>query len=73
MFYGMGTTQMGKHDFASWSIHMSFIIVFSTLWGIVTNEWKGVSKQTLVVVVAGLLVLVLSTAIIGYGNHLFSN
>lgn len=29
MGIGMGTTRMGDYDFASWSIHMAFIIVFS--------------------------------------------
>ena len=70
MFYGMGTTQMGKHDFASWSIHMAFIIIFSTLWGFVTREWSGVGRKTLSIVVAGLFILILSTVIIGYGNSL---
>ena len=34
MFYGMGTTRMGEYDFASWTIHMAFIIVFSNMWGL---------------------------------------
>ncbi len=33
-FYGMGTTKMGRFDFASWSIHMASIIIFSNLWGL---------------------------------------
>lgn len=70
MFYGMGTTQMGKHDFASWSIHMAFIIIFSTLWGFVTKEWSGVKRKTLNIVVVGLVVLIISTIIIGYGNSI---
>ena len=31
IFYGMGTTQMGKYDFSSWTIHMAFIIFFSNI------------------------------------------
>ncbi len=43
-FYGMGTTKMGRqYDFSSWSIHLAFVIVFSTLCGIALKEWKGVS------------------------------
>ncbi|NQV35835.1 MAG: L-rhamnose/proton symporter RhaT, partial [Phycisphaeraceae bacterium] len=30
-FYGMGATQMGKYDFASWSLHMAFIIITSNV------------------------------------------
>ena len=66
----LGTLPKDKHDFASWSIHMAFIIIFSTLWGFVTREWNGVGKKTLSIVVAGLFILILSTVIIGYGNSL---
>ncbi|MBN2477496.1 MAG: L-rhamnose/proton symporter RhaT [Pirellulales bacterium] len=69
-FYGMGTTQMGKYDFSSWTIHMAFIIVFSNLWGLFFREWKGVSRRTLIAVWSGILVLVLSTVVIGWGNYL---
>ena len=72
MFYGMGTTQMGRYDFSSWTIHMAFIIVFSNLWGIYFREWKGSSRRTHVVVFAGILVLVASTVVIGLGNYLAS-
>jgi L-rhamnose-H+ transport protein len=65
-FFGQG---MGKHFLAaspvmlafSWSILMSFNILFSNLWGIWLKEWKGVSRQTVAVLVIGLLVLVFST------------
>ena len=70
MFYGMGTTKMGDIDFASWSIHMSFIIIFSTMWGVIIKEWKGSSKQTIRVLVIGLSILILSTFVIGVGNYL---
>ena len=69
-FYGMGTTKMGRYDFASWSIHMAFIIFFSNLWGMAFREWKGSSRRTFQFVFAGLAVLVLSTIIIGYGNFI---
>ena len=71
-FYGMGTTKMGKYDFSSWTIHMAFIIVFSNLWGIAFREWKGSSKRTHWVIFAGLLVLVASTLVVGYGNYVAS-
>ncbi|RJP20641.1 MAG: L-rhamnose/proton symporter RhaT [Candidatus Omnitrophota bacterium] len=72
MFYGMGTTKMGKYDFSSWSIHMAFIIVFSTLWGLFFHEWKGTSPRTYRLVFIGIFVLILSTLIIGCGNYLAS-
>jgi len=70
-FYGMGTAVIGqKYGFSSWSIHMAFIIVFSNLWGMHFKEWKGVQRQTLMLVWAGILVLILSTLVIGWGNYL---
>ena len=69
-FYSMGTTQMGKYDFSSWTIHMAFIIVFSNLWGIRFHEWRGVSRQTMLLVWTGVVVLILSTIVIGLGNYL---
>jgi L-rhamnose-H+ transport protein len=70
MFYGMGTTKMGRYDFSSWTIHMAFIIVFSNLWGLFFKEWKGASVRTHRIVFAGLLVLTGSTLVIGLGNYL---
>ena len=45
----------------SWCILMSLNIVFSNVWGILLKEWKGLSKKTIAVLVAGLAVLVFST------------
>ncbi len=70
MFYGMGTTQMGKYDFSSWTIHMAFIIIFSNIWGWIFREWKGVGKKTHALVWTGIGVLILSTIIVGFGNYL---
>jgi L-rhamnose-H+ transport protein len=72
MFYGMGTTKMGKYNFSSWTLHMAFIIVFSNLWALLLREWKGASRRTLTIVVCGILVVVLSTALIGAGNYMAS-
>jgi L-rhamnose-H+ transport protein len=69
-FYGMGTTKMGKYDFSSWTIFMSFIIIGGNLWGIVLKEWKLVNRRTWVVLWVGIVVLIISTVIIGWGNSL---
>lgn len=68
-FYGMGEANMGEaFKFSSWSIHMTFIIVFSNLWGIFFHEWKGTSKKARLYLTSGITILILSTIIIGYGN-----
>ena len=72
MFYGMGTTKMGAYDFSSWSIHMAFIIVFSNIWGLLFREWKNSDRKTYVLILSGLVILVVSTMIIGLGNYLAS-
>jgi len=69
-FYGMGTTQLGKYEFSSWTLHMAFIIVFSTLWGLALREWRGASRATRYWNATGLIVLILSIVIIGWGNNL---
>jgi L-rhamnose-H+ transport protein len=69
-FYSMGTTKMGKYDFASWTLHMASIIIFATLWGIVLREWKGTSLRTRALVTCGLLLLIGSTIVVGYGSYL---
>ncbi len=70
MFYGMGTTKMGTYDFSSWTIHMAFIIAFSNIWALALNEWKGAGRRTVRLVVAGILIVVASTIIVGAGNFL---
>ena len=72
LFYGMGETQMGRFGFTSFSLHMAFIIVFANLWGIICREWTGASGKTWALVWAGIVVLIASTIVISYGNHLGS-
>jgi len=68
--YTMGETQMGKFSFASWTLHMASIIIFSTMWGWILHEWKGSSKKTHGLIATGIATLVLSTVIIGVGAWL---
>jgi L-rhamnose-H+ transport protein len=69
-FYTMGKTQMGKYDFASWTLHMASIIIFSTMWGWILHEWKGSSKKAHLLIAGGIATLILSTIVIGYGTYL---
>lgn len=45
----------------SWCILMALNVVFSNVWGIILKEWKGCSKKTIAVLIAGIAVLVLSS------------
>ncbi len=74
-FYSMGHTKMGGSDpegfgFSSWTLHMASIIIFSTMWGWIFKEWKGSSKKAHMLIAAGIVTLILSTIIIGYGTYL---
>jgi L-rhamnose-H+ transport protein len=71
-FYTMGETQMGDYKFASWTLHMASIIIFSTMWGWIFHEWKGSSKKAHLLIGTGIGTLILSTIIIGWGTWLKS-
>jgi L-rhamnose-H+ transport protein len=74
-FYSMGHVRMGGSDpdgfgFSSWTLHMASIIIFSTMWGWIFHEWKGSSKKAHTLIASGIVALILSTVIIGYGTYL---
>ncbi len=71
-FYAMGEVKMGKYNFASWTLHMASIIIFSTMWGWILHEWKGSSKKAHSLIASGIAVLILSTIVIGLGTWLKS-
>jgi L-rhamnose-H+ transport protein len=71
-FYTMGETQMGRFGFASWTLHMASIIIFSTMWGWIFHEWKGSSKKAHSLIATGIVMLILSTIVIGVGTWLKS-
>ncbi len=55
---------------SSWILHMAFIILIANLWGVIIKEWKGVSKKTITTISVGMIVLLISILIVGYGNSL---
>lgn len=68
-FYGMGESKLGNGA-SSWILHMAFIILVANMWGIVLKEWKGVSKKTRNTITLGILTIILSVFVVGYGNSL---
>jgi L-rhamnose-H+ transport protein len=67
-FFGMGSSKLpaGMAVFG-WSILMALNIAISNIWGIFLNEWKGVQKKTIIVLIAGIVVLILSTFVVKLG------
>lgn len=45
----------------SFCILMALNVTFSNVWGIILNEWKGCSRNTIVVLIVGLVVLIVSS------------
>ena len=56
-FFQEGSTM----DVLSFCILMALNVVFSNIWGIILKEWKGCSQKTIAVLVAGLLILIISS------------
>jgi len=70
-FYGMGHQKLGERfSFTSWALHMSMLILFSNIYGKVFREWDGASRRPRRLVHLGMLLIVIATLIITYGNHL---
>ncbi|MGM8362040.1 L-rhamnose/proton symporter RhaT [Flavobacterium sp. ARAG 55.4] len=67
-FYGIAHVQMGAFKFASWVIHMSMLIFFSYIIGIVMKEWVAVTKRTYTTLIYALIILVLSFFVMTYGS-----
>ncbi|MBQ4161299.1 MAG: rhamnose/proton symporter RhaT [Parabacteroides sp.] len=45
----------------SFCILMALNVVFSNVWGIILKEWKGCSPKTIMVLIIGLIVLIISS------------
>ncbi len=68
-FYGMGESKLGNGA-SSWILHMSTIILTANMWGIVQKEWNGTSGKTKGTIALGIVVILLSVALVGIGNSI---
>ena len=65
-FFGLSLGQSffekgGTMYVLSFCILMALNVVFSNVWGTILKEWKGCSKKTITVLIAGIVVLIIST------------
>ena len=67
----MGESKLGNGA-SSWILHMAFIILVSNVWGIFLKEWRGVRPKTRVTITAGILTILASVILVGYGNSIAS-
>ncbi|MCE2616506.1 L-rhamnose/proton symporter RhaT [Phocaeicola oris] len=45
----------------SWCILMALNVTFSNVWGIILKEWKGCDKKTIIWLIIGLIILIISS------------
>jgi L-rhamnose-H+ transport protein len=69
-FYGLGHVKMGNFQFASWVLHMSMLIFFSYIVGLLMKEWKHVKPKTYIILIIGLITLITSFCITSYGSYI---
>jgi L-rhamnose-H+ transport protein len=69
-FYNLGHVRMGNYAFTSWAIHMTMLVLFSNVLGVLFREWKGCRPRTQLAIGVGLAVLITAIALMTYGNSL---
>jgi L-rhamnose-H+ transport protein len=64
-FFGMGVSKLpAEMAVFGWSILMALNIAISNIWGIILNEWKGAGKKTIVILIIGIVLLILSAFVV---------
>ena len=72
VFYGMGTSYLGKELGVSlgYAVFMSFGIIFGNVNGFLTGEWKGASRRSMKLMLTAIAILILASCIMGIANVL---
>jgi L-rhamnose-H+ transport protein len=69
--YGRAVPLLGElGNSAGWAITMGCCIAMSNVWGIASGEWRDAPGKPFRTMIAGLAVILLAIAVIGYGNSL---
>ena len=68
--YGMGKSKMGPYTFTSWGILMALTIAFATIWGLIRKEWRGASRKVYIIMIISLIVIIVSSFIIGISGSI---
>lgn len=64
-FFGMGKSLLPPEmSIYGWSILMSLNISFSNIWGLILKEWQGTGTKTMVILIIGIVILILSTFVV---------
>lgn len=68
--YGAGASNLGKLGTTiGWLILMAFTVIVGNLWGFFTGEWNDAPKKAKKKMITGLLILLLSVALVALGKY----
>jgi L-rhamnose-H+ transport protein len=71
--YGVGATNLGKlGTTVAWLVFVATGILSANFWGLVCGEWHGAPRRAGNLMLCGSLLLLLSIALVSYGNYLIS-
>lgn len=65
-----GEPRMGEQGYVGWAVLMASSIMFSGVLGLMLGEWRGTSRKTRGLLVAGLVILLGSAVTAGYSGKL---
>ena len=69
--YGIGASQLGKMGTTvAWLVFVATGILVANLWGIAWREWHGAPQRAVQSMQIGSLLLIVSIALVSYGNYL---
>ncbi len=69
--YGVSAGKLGElGTVLGWPLFMSLIVITASLWGILTEEWKGTGRQPLQIMMGGVAVLVVAIFVLAWASRL---
>jgi L-rhamnose-H+ transport protein len=71
ILYGIGASRLGHLGTSvGWAVNLSASLVVANILGFATGEWKEAAKASKRWILGGLALLILSMAVLGYGNSM---
>jgi L-rhamnose-H+ transport protein len=68
--YGLGISRMGGLGVVvGWPLLMGMIIITGNAAGVLTGEWKGVSRESKCFLVTGMVVILAALGMLAFGQH----
>jgi L-rhamnose-H+ transport protein len=67
-FYAWGAANIPQHlSYVNWMLHMSIYVLCGALVGLALGEWAGVSRTSLRLLWAGILIIIAAANLVGLG------